>query len=105
MVRKKSIWLRRQEDFLIDPDEELEILNDFVVGHEDRQEDYSDFLSTPEWQELRQKAFERDKFKCQGCGTEYNLQVHHLEYSRNRLKEKLSNLVTLCSDCHELEHE
>ena len=49
---------------------------------------------------MRQKVFRRDGFKCVICGKAKNLNVHHITYE-NLGAEKVSDLVTLCRDCHE----
>ena len=66
----------------------------------------------PNWQEQREKALERDGYRCRTCGDETDpLHVHHVrpfrEYgyvrgrNRNYLQaNRLENLVTLCPRCH-----
>ena len=54
--------------------------------------------------ELQRQVLERDGWKCQLCGSRTQLQVHHLQ-SRARLGADVeSNLITLCSVCHESVH-
>ena len=49
------------------------------------------------WAKLRD-ALKSDSKKCQRCGEEENLHVHHIDHdSRNNL---LENLVVLCQSCH-----
>ncbi len=63
----------------------------------------------PTWHNQRRKALERDGYQCQVCGktweeTSRKPDVHHIISSRefNTLKEAntLSNLITLCRQCH-----
>ena len=66
----------------------------------------------PNWQAQREKALERDGYRCRTCGAvEDPLHVHHVrpfrEYgyvpgrNRNYLEaNRLENLVTLCPSCH-----
>ena len=63
------------------------------------------------WSHQSKLARERDDFKCQKCGVPQNgttHNVHHLvsfrEFGRERYKEAndLSNLITLCSSCHQI---
>ena len=68
-----------------------------------RREDYYQSLETPEFQELQMQVFKRDNYQCQRCGTAKNLVTHHLTYER-RGHEKLSDLVTLCKECHKIVH-
>lgn len=46
--------------------------------------------------------FERDNFTCQKCGATRSvspgLKVHHID--ENRRNNALTNLITLCSECH-----
>jgi hypothetical protein len=67
----------------------------------------------PSWESQRRAARERDGFSCQSCGMsrEEHLQqysvsphVHHItpwhEFDDHQERNKLSNLLTLCVDCH-----
>jgi len=58
-----------------------------------------------DWNERRKKVLDRDGYKCQKCGKEdTELHVHHrIPISRGG-NHKLSNLITLCSSCHENQH-
>ncbi|NER36850.1 MAG: HNH endonuclease [Oscillatoria sp. SIO1A7] len=95
--------IRNSFEYLLDPDEELEILNDFASKKEERQEGYFEYLGSDYWQELRQKRLEQDNYECARCGSKRCLQVHHHFY-RNRYQTQLSDLITLCESCHESEH-
>ena len=70
----------------------------------------------PHWHTQRKMALERDGYSCQSCGMhdkehnqkyDYGLHVHHI-ISRDQFLEDdpdqndLSNLVTLCHQCHEI---
>jgi hypothetical protein len=65
---------------------------------------YSEKLRDPRWQKKRLEIMKRDKFKCRLCGDEKTeLQIHHLKYTTNNpADEDNKNLITLCSDCHEV---
>lgn len=65
---------------------------------------YGLYLQYDHWHELRAQALERDGHKCQECGTEDDLQVHHLAYGKAG-DDLLDDLVTLCEDCHSQRHE
>ncbi len=54
----------------------------------------------------RQKALERDGYKCAKCGEPENLHVHHKDGSGGKKNENnnLDNLITLCNSCHTKEH-
>lgn len=66
--------------------------------------DYTD----PRWQKVRLEIMNRDKFRCQACGsTTDTLHVHHRVYVK---KMKIwdaahKDLVTLCEKCHERAEE
>lgn len=63
------------------------------------------YLRTDAWKNLRFKVLERDKYTCQCCGIDFGpLYVHHLTYERLG-NELLEDLITLCEDCHKLQHD
>jgi len=65
-------------------------------------------LRDPRWQKLRLQVLERDRWECSSCGARHKtLHVHHVAYARsgNPWDAVPGVLVTLCSDCHELEPE
>jgi len=61
-------------------------------------------LSRGEYDRLRVRVLERDRWQCQCCGSSVNLQVHHLQYRGRLGPDSLDNLVSLCADCHNKEH-
>jgi hypothetical protein len=69
---------------------------------------YSELLKDPRWQKLRLEIFERDKWKCQSCGSAENtLAVHHRSYMRGLKPWEYETflLVTLCEECHASERQ
>ena len=74
----------------------------------EKKKTYSELLRSPKWQKKRLEIMQRDDFTCQYCGSEdKELQVHHRVY-RNGAKPweyDNSELITLCSHCHEIETE
>lgn len=75
---------------------------------------YSRYLATKHWEKKRELVLERDGHACQNCHAHagepaagprgrVKLHVHHLTYER-RGHELLTDLVTLCSRCHEMVH-
>ena len=59
-----------------------------------------------EWRNFRKSILERDNYKCQECGTNKNLCVHHIK-PRSEYKELVydpSNVITLCKYCHAKRH-
>lgn len=65
-----------------------------------------------EYLNWRQKVFERDNYICQKCGVRSGngkkifLQAHHLKefHKFPKLIYEVSNGITLCKNCHLLEH-
>jgi hypothetical protein len=65
--------------------------------------EYSDKLKSPKWQKKRLQILERDNWQCQYCkDTETQLQVHHLKYTNEPWDADNNDLITACSDCHQL---
>jgi HNH endonuclease len=62
-------------------------------------------LNRAAWQKLRAMAKARDGNRCRRCGNGGKLQAHHLVRPEDGGRDELSNLVTLCSPCHRLEHK
>ena len=89
--------------FLLDPEEEIELMNDYESVAEERKDAYLDYLDSEAWQRLRAKRLKMDGYKCTQCSETRGLQVHHLVY-RQWHKTKLTDLTTLCARCHEAEH-
>lgn len=67
---------------------------------------YNQYLQSNEWRTLRLKVLKRDGGKCvlglNGC-TRRAVQVHHLSYKRVT-REDMSDLVSVCLNCHERHH-
>lgn len=66
-------------------------------------EEYAQYLDSNHWKSLRRKRLEASGYRCDQCGSGFNLQVHHLRY-RNIYDVLVSDLQTLCSYCHEKKH-
>jgi len=71
---------------------------------EERQKEYSEYLQSSRWHEIRAKVLERDNHLCQGCLMKRASQVHHMTYE-NIYNELCFQLVSLCRECHEKTHE
>ena len=57
-------------------------------------------LEQQDYQELREHVLRRDGWRCQLCGSNRNLEVHHREFRSRSGADDERNLITLCSDCH-----
>lgn len=68
---------------------------------------YSEKLKNPKWQKKRLEILNRDEFTCRHCGDkETTLHVHHLRYKKKSDPWDYENeeLITICEECHEIEH-
>ena len=64
---------------------------------------YEEYIASPAWAALRQEALARDGFRCRGCDTTENLEVHHRRYGSPLGTETVDDLTTLCGGpegCH-----
>lgn len=66
--------------------------------------EYKDYLLTDEWKKKRAAVLKRDGFRCVVCNSSEHFNVHHRTYERI-FKEKLSDLTTLCNNCHTIFHK
>ncbi len=63
------------------------------------------YLASAKWNTLRKQVLKRDQYTCQGCGINgVPLEVHHITYI-NYESEQLSDLVSVCRDCHQAIHD
>lgn len=63
----------------------------------------------PDWEKLRKRVRQRDRFTCQVCGKNETLEEHHVHHKipfksfiSPEKANMLNNLVTLCKECHSL---
>jgi 5-methylcytosine-specific restriction endonuclease McrA len=69
-----------------------------------RKSNYAHSLNSEYWKEVRQKILARDR-KCVKCGSVLFLEVHHKTYiHKGDELEYLEDLILLCSNCHQKEH-
>ena len=69
--------------------------------------EYNKQLKNKEWASKRLEILERDNYKCIRCGTDDNLEIHHLSYikGRNAWEYSSGDLITLCHRCHTETHK
>lgn len=70
-------------------------------------EQYEAYLKSPVWQHKRKLVLERDRYICQSCLTQQATEVHHLSYqgyNENPGHEPAWQLISVCRQCHELQH-
>lgn len=70
-------------------------------------EEYQKALENSKWKRKRNYIKKRDGYKCTKCGEKESLHVHHTYYLVGKMPWEVPNdcLITLCSGCHEKEHE
>ena len=57
-------------------------------------------LDLKSFQLLRNSILRRDGWRCQSCGSQLGLEVHHIT-PRSKLGDDVEeNLITLCWECH-----
>jgi 5-methylcytosine-specific restriction endonuclease McrA len=61
-------------------------------------------LNPEEYDVVRKQVLERDNWRCQGCGTMKDLQVHHVKFRSQLGGDVAHNLITLCANCHRNRH-
>lgn len=62
--------------------------------------------NTYEYRKWRETVLERDGYKCQHCGSNANLNVHHVKRFAyyKKLRHDIKNAITLCETCHRKLH-
>ncbi len=77
----------------------------FVVGLKPRNKyrNYKEYLKTDHWKITRAAALRRAGYKCEICGSNKRLNVHHLTY-RNIGNERPEDLMVLCYYHHKWIH-
>ena len=68
---------------------------------------YEEFLQSDHWKQVKKKALSRKKTygKCQICGTDKNIDLHHTSYKWIGTKHELRNVIPLCRRHHNEVHE
>lgn len=65
---------------------------------------YREYLRTDHWQKVRADCLKRFRGKCQICNSGTRVHVHHRTYI-NRGCEKYTDVIVLCSGCHDIFHK
>ncbi|MHA1213097.1 MAG: HNH endonuclease [Candidatus Heimdallarchaeota archaeon] len=60
---------------------------------------YKEYIKSDEWKIKRAFALNRTGHRCEKCGSQYKLEVHHKTYD-NLYKESPKDLEVLCAKCH-----
>ena len=61
-------------------------------------------LDSESYEKLRQQVLRRDRWRCQNCGTMFNLELHHEVFRSHGGLNCEENLITLCFACHAAVH-
>lgn len=62
------------------------------------------YLDSPQWKAIKRQRLAMDQYTCQSCyQSGLSLEVHHLHY-RTFKSESLSDLISVCRNCHEAIH-
>lgn len=61
---------------------------------------YNEYLLSDHWQHTRKKCLEAYGYKCSDCGSSYNLEVHHDDYSNKGFEQIGIDIRPLCKPCH-----
>ena len=64
----------------------------------------NEFYNSSEWRKLRQECLHRDRYTCQRCDKRFksdDLTGHHMIPRAEGGADKIQNLITLCSPCHD----
>ncbi len=64
---------------------------------------YSKYIASDSWKETRREFKKKEIIMCWVCGSEKNIQIHHLNYKRVG-RENPEDLVPLCGHHHKRLH-
>lgn len=81
---------------------------EFTGEHHMAKLTYSEQLRHPNWQRRRLEVMKAAGFECENCGDkDSTLNVHHRRYVKGRMVWEYDrpDLVCLCEQCHQEEHE
>ena len=79
-----------------------------ILGEDRMSVSYRQKLLDPRWQRKRLEVLQLADFRCESCCSDENtLHVHHKFYVKGRepWEYEATDLVALCEDCHEFEHD
>lgn len=57
-------------------------------------------LDPNSYRRLARQVLKRDRWCCQFCGSQVNLQVHHIKWRSHLGNDREENLITVCASCH-----
>jgi hypothetical protein len=65
---------------------------------------YQRYLQTEHWRRTRMEVLSRARYRCELCGVNDRLEVHHKHYE-SLWNEALDDLIALCRACHDKVHQ
>jgi hypothetical protein len=65
---------------------------------------YREYLQTEHWQQVRQRALRRAKYRCELCNSGTVMNVHHRSYAQLGYEDP-KDLIVLCEPCHAKHHD
>lgn len=81
-------------------DEETQRREAENISHKEK---YRAYLLSPAWRDFRGRVMKDRGDACEKCGSEHQLQIHHLTYDRI-FNEEPEDVQVLCRKCHKKEH-
>ena len=76
-----------------------------MIKHKKLSPEYRRYLQSARWKALRVLALKLAGYKCQECGDDILLLVHHLKYTYKWRDEPVTDLNVLCLSCHYKVHK
>ncbi len=68
--------------------------------------DYKEFLESPFWKAMKATLRKKKQFqKCCCCGSEKDIELHHMKYQDFLDYSSKKNIIPTCRDCHEKIHQ
>lgn len=68
------------------------------------EQEYFNYMNSPQWAEIKAKRKAIDGGKCCMCGSTQDLQIHHLTYRNFTQESPWTDVLTLCESCHKNVH-
>lgn len=65
---------------------------------------YNAYLQSDQWKDVSKRRKALDGYKCVVCGATGKLAAHHITYPSNWYNTKVSDIITVCPDCHRAIH-
>ena len=59
----------------------------------------AEYMQSVEWKQLKADRLAVANYKCESCGSEHNLELHHITYEQ-LTAEHIDDLRILCNICH-----